>query len=137
MRPSKKEPDASGDLFRARLDQIINMRHELGAARRCDRLGVDRRELSAFYREAIEAAIHHVKTDGHLGRDFLKGRDGDRANAVLTAAGDNLRLILNWLRLLSRKILKAPLTASPPAAERKSGLLTVNKLPSAEWGRAV
>ncbi len=29
MRPSKKEPEGSGDLFRARLDQIINMRHEL------------------------------------------------------------------------------------------------------------
>lgn len=29
MRPSKTEPEGSGDLFRARLDQIINMKHEL------------------------------------------------------------------------------------------------------------
>ena len=29
MRPSKTEAGGSGDLFRARLDQIINMRHEL------------------------------------------------------------------------------------------------------------
>ena len=29
MRPRKTEKDGSGDLFRARLDQIINMRHEL------------------------------------------------------------------------------------------------------------
>ena len=28
MRPSKTEPEGSGDLFRARLDQIIDIRHE-------------------------------------------------------------------------------------------------------------
>lgn len=46
-----------------------------------------------------------MKTDGHLGRDFLKGRHGDQANAVLTAIGYNLRLILNWLRTLCAGIL--------------------------------
>jgi hypothetical protein len=29
MRPKKHETTGSGDLFRARLDRIINMRHEL------------------------------------------------------------------------------------------------------------
>ena len=29
MRPKKQETTGSSDLFRARLDQIINMRHEL------------------------------------------------------------------------------------------------------------
>jgi IS5 family transposase len=29
MRPKKQETTGSGDLFRARLDQIINMKHEL------------------------------------------------------------------------------------------------------------
>ena len=29
MRPKKREKSGSGDLFRAQLDQIINMRHEL------------------------------------------------------------------------------------------------------------
>ena len=29
MRPRKTEKSGSGDLFRARLDQIINIRHEL------------------------------------------------------------------------------------------------------------
>ncbi len=29
MRPKKPETTRSGDLFRARLDQIINLRHEL------------------------------------------------------------------------------------------------------------
>jgi len=29
MRPSKTDADSSGDLFRARLDQIINLQHAL------------------------------------------------------------------------------------------------------------
>jgi len=66
--------------------------------------GQIKRELRR--RSAIEAAIGHMKTDGHLGRNFLKGRDGDHANAVLTAVGYNLRLILNWLRILMDKILR-------------------------------
>jgi IS5 family transposase len=71
--------------------------------------GQIKRELRR--RSAIEAAIGHMKTDGHLGRSFLKGRHGDQANAVLTAVGYNLRLILNWLRALLRKILEVLLAA--------------------------
>lgn len=56
-------------------------------------------------RSAIEATIGHMKTDGYLDRNFLHGRDGDRANAVLTAIGYNLRLILNWLRGLLLHII--------------------------------
>lgn len=74
--------------------------------------GQIKRELRR--RSAIEAAIGHMKTDGHLGRNYLKGRHGDHANAVLTAVGYNLRLILNWLRLLLRKILKALMAALSP-----------------------
>ena len=48
-----------------------------------------------------------MKTDGHLGRCHLKGREGDAANAVLTAVGHNLRLVLAWLRLLLRLFLLA------------------------------
>ncbi|HZD52364.1 MAG TPA: IS5 family transposase, partial [Woeseiaceae bacterium] len=71
--------------------------------------GQIKRELRR--RSAIEAAIGHMKTDGHLGRNFLRGRDGDYANAVLTAVGYNFRLILSWLRLLLCRILEALLTA--------------------------
>ena len=56
-------------------------------------------------RSAIEAVIGHMKTDGHLGRCYLKGRAGDAANAVLTAVGHNLRRVLAWLRILLRLIL--------------------------------
>jgi IS5 family transposase len=48
-----------------------------------------------------------MKTDGHLGRCYLKGRQGDAANAILTAVGYNLRLLLAWLRILLRLFLLA------------------------------
>jgi len=56
-------------------------------------------------RSAIEPVIGHCKSDGHLGRNFLKGRLGDQINAVMSAVGYNLRLILKWLRSLLRKII--------------------------------
>jgi IS5 family transposase len=68
---------------------------------------------------AIEAVIGHMKTDGHLGRCYLKGRAGDAANAILTAVG-YLRLVLAWLRMLLRLILGALLQAlalRPPLKE--------------------
>tara|TARA_A100001037_G_C14999913_1_gene566537 strand:+ start:395 stop:571 length:177 start_codon:yes stop_codon:yes gene_type:complete len=46
-----------------------------------------------------------MKEDGHRGRNFLKGRHGNQANAVLSAVGYNFRLILTWLRALWRLIL--------------------------------
>ena len=67
--------------------------------------GVIKRELRR--RSAIEPVIGHLKTDGHLGRCHLKGREGDAANVILTAVGHNLRLVLAWLRLLLRLILNA------------------------------
>jgi IS5 family transposase len=50
-------------------------------------------------RNAIEPVIGHMKSDGRLGRNFLKGKVGDEMNAILCAAGHNLRKILNKLRL--------------------------------------
>jgi IS5 family transposase len=67
--------------------------------------GIIKRELRR--RSAIEAVIGHMKTDGHLGRCYLKGRQGDAANAILTAVGYNLRLLLAWLRILLRLLLLA------------------------------
>jgi transposase, IS5 family len=71
--------------------------------------GVVKHELRR--RSAIEAVIGHMKTDGHLGRCFLKGREGDAANVILSAVGQNLRRVLAWLRLLLRIILQALLQA--------------------------
>lgn len=71
--------------------------------------GVIKRELKR--RSAIEAVIGHMKTDGHLGRCYLKGRHGDAANVILSAVGYNLRLVLKWLRIFLRSIVGAILRA--------------------------
>ena len=71
-------------------------------------------------RSAIEAVIGHCKTDGHLDRNFLKGRLGDQINAVMSAVGYNLRLILKWLRKLLRKIIVAVYAALIPFSVPKS-----------------
>ena len=65
--------------------------------------GAIKRELRR--RSAIEPVIGHMKSEGHLGRCYLKGRNGDAANAILSAIGHNFRLILLWLRLLLRLLL--------------------------------
>jgi IS5 family transposase len=76
--------------------------------------GVIKRELRR--RSAIEPVIGHMKAEGHLGRCYLKGTAGDAANAILTAVGHNLRLVLAWLRILLCLILAAlrsAITARP------------------------
>jgi len=68
-------------------------------------------------RSAIEPVIGHCKDDGHLDRNYLKGRNGDRINAVMSAVGYNFRLILKWLRALLCKIIAAIwATMRPPSA---------------------
>ena len=46
-----------------------------------------RREMRR--RAAVEPVIGHLKDDHRMRRNYLKGRDGDRINAVLAAAGFN------------------------------------------------
>ena len=42
-----------------------------------------------------------------MDRNPLKGRDGDRANAVLAAADYNFHLLLRWFRALLRALIAA------------------------------
>ena len=51
-------------------------------------------------RQSIEPHIGHMKSDGKLGRNYLKGKEGDRNNAILVGIGHNLRMILRKLRVL-------------------------------------
>ena len=48
-------------------------------------------------RSSIESTIGHLKSDNRLGRNHLKGKEGDRINAVLAAAGYNFRKLLRGL----------------------------------------
>lgn len=62
-----------------------------------------RKKLTAHFkkllnrRQAIEPAIGHMKSDGKLGRNYLKGRFGDCINAILCGVGHNIRLLLRHL----------------------------------------
>jgi len=49
-------------------------------------------------RSAIEPIIGHMKGDGKLERNHLKGTWGDKINALLCGGGHNLRIILRKLR---------------------------------------
>jgi IS5 family transposase len=51
-------------------------------------------------RAAVEPVIGHLKDDHRMRRNYLKGRDGDRINAVLAAAGFNFSLLLRWFEEL-------------------------------------
>lgn len=81
-----------------------------------------KRELKR--RPAIEPMIGHAKNDGRLGRNHLLGHHGDKISALLAASGQNLRLILNKLRLLFARILATLLgpAAKPDTWQRLSGI---------------
>jgi IS5 family transposase len=58
-------------------------------------------------RNAIEPVIGHLKNDGLLRRNYLKGSLGDALHAILCGAGHNIRLILRQLRIFWPEIWKA------------------------------
>jgi transposase, IS5 family len=89
-----------------------------------------RRTTAAIKREmkrraAVEPAIGHVKADHRMDRNYLKGQDGDRINAVLAAAGFNFHLLLRWLARCC-----APL--SSPPSNRSSALTQPDSSPREE-----
>ena len=52
-----------------------------------------------------------IKAEHRMGRNYLKGRDGDRINVVLAAAGYNFSLLLRWLGRLLRALIRTLLAA--------------------------
>ncbi len=58
-------------------------------------------------RAAVEPIIGHLKAEHRMGRNYLKGRDGDRINAVMAAAGFNFHLLIRWFNALLRSIIQA------------------------------
>lgn len=49
-------------------------------------------------RQSIEPHIGHMKSEGKLGRNFLRGKTGDQINAILCGIGHNMRLLMNHIR---------------------------------------
>jgi IS5 family transposase len=64
-------------------------------------------------RSAIEPTIGHMKADGRLGRNWLKGALGDALHAVLCGAGHNIRILLRRLRLFYLEIGRWVIAFSP------------------------
>jgi IS5 family transposase len=66
-----------------------------------------RREMRR--RNGIEPVLGHMKTDGLLERNHLRGPEGDAVNAILCAIGHNCRLLMAWFRrLLARLVHSTP-----------------------------
>ena len=63
-------------------------------------------------RAAVESVIGHLKAEHRMSRNYLKGPEGDRINAVLAAAGYNFGLLLRWLAHLLRACIRALTDAS-------------------------
>ncbi|GKT21272.1 hypothetical protein AVHM3334_04230 [Acidovorax sp. SUPP3334] len=111
MGPKPSQPQTA-ELFRPRLDELINMRHplvklaaQIGRYAQAKQLSGQKRGITRTLkamikrRSAIEPAIGHMKMDGRLARNPLKGALGDALHAVMCGAGHDLRLILAALRL--------------------------------------
>jgi hypothetical protein len=62
-----------------------------------------RREMKR--RAAIEPMIGHIKAEHRMGRNYPKGRGGDRINAILAAAGFNFHPLLRWFADFLRRLL--------------------------------
>ena len=58
-------------------------------------------------RSAIEPVIGHLKSDGHLGRNFLRGTESDATNVILAAVGYNPRLLLAWILTCLLSLLRS------------------------------
>jgi len=92
-----------------------------------------RAEGSDATEEAVPATvIGHMKTDGHLGRCCLKGREGDAANVILTAVGHNLRLVRSRLAEQSAALHPADPMPSPHRHARvQMGFVTDDEITGA------
>ena len=81
------------------------------------------RSIRKWYsrRSMIEPVIGHCKSDNRLDRNYLKGAEGDKINAILSACGFNirklLRKILFWLLRIGQILqLVGENNLLPPAA---------------------
>src|ERR1019366_1615746 len=82
--------------------------------------GQARRVTAAIRREmkrraAVEPVIGHLKAEHRMGRNYFKGPEGDRMNAVLAAAGYNFSLLLRWLAAILRALIMVLAQTIPPA----------------------
>ena len=69
-------------------------------------------------RAAIEPSIGHLKEERRMERNRLKGSEGDKLNAVLSAAGMNFAKLLAALRALWSLLLARFVALFTPRSPR-------------------
>jgi IS5 family transposase len=57
-------------------------------------------------RASIEALISHIKRNSRMDRNYLKGHEGNEANAILSGCGHNLRMLLAFLLFFLKNLLE-------------------------------
>jgi IS5 family transposase len=82
--------------------------------------GQVRRTTAAIKREmkrraAIGPVIGHLKAEHLMDRNYLKGQDSDRTNAILAAAGFNFHLLLRRFAAILRAWIWTCLGTAPNA----------------------
>ena len=112
---AKPRDNRQKDLLRPALEAIIDLGHPLvRLAREIDWTFLDGRfaivctPREMRRRAAVEPVIGHAKAEHRMGRNYLKGRDGDR---VLAGAGYNFGLLLRWMARLLRALFQAAFTS--------------------------
>lgn len=55
-------------------------------------------------RAAVEPSIGHLKQEHRMDRNRLKGIEGDRFNAILSAAGMNFRKLMKFIEEFLRQL---------------------------------
>ena len=58
-------------------------------------------------RSAIEPIIGHLKGDHRMDRNYLRGVEGDRINALMAGIGFNLRKLLGWIIFVLNYLISA------------------------------
>lgn len=59
-------------------------------------------------RNAIEPVIGHTKLEHGMGRNYLKGEQGDQINALLAGCGFNLRKLCRFLAEMTQSEVSSP-----------------------------
>lgn len=77
-------------------------------------------------RSAIEPVIGHMKSDGRMDRNFLKGKLGDKIQAIMAAVGHNCRLILKWIALCALILITVIQLQNNPTYRQKATWLLLN-----------
>ena len=104
-KPRERGETGEQDLFRARLDQILNMNHALVRLARTIDWPVLEARFGSVYSDGpgmpplpTRLVIGHIKSEHRMGRNYLAHSQGDAINAILAAAGYNFSLLLRWLK---------------------------------------